>query len=227
MDTAALHSWNVTPQEAVQIQKRLQAQISLEDFSGPIHFIAGCDMSLRDDLNLGVAGIIIYSFPELREVERRHVTGKLSFPYVPGLLSFREAPVLIELFGRLEHSPDLIIFDGQGIAHPRGVGIASHMGLWLNKPSIGCAKSRLFGIYEEPGEKAGSFSELLSPEGGRVGTVLRTREKCRPVYISPGHKMSIERSVEIIGRCMDGYRIPKPTREADRYVGEIKRSVLK
>jgi len=223
----ALHSWEVTPREAVALQKELSTRVLLADQPAPPRLIAGCDMSIDAATESGIGGIIIYSFPDLKEIERRRVVKKLTFPYVPGLLSFREAPVLVELFDSLEHEPDLVIFDGQGIAHPRGVGIATHMGLWLNKPTIGCGKSRLFGIYDEPAAGKGSTAALLAPSGARMGTVLRTRDGCRPVFISPGHKVSIESAEKIVIQCLDGYRIPKPTREADQYVGEAKRNIFK
>lgn len=222
----ALHSWNMTPREAIALQKELRARLVLEDQSGTIRTIAGCDMAIDERTNSGIGGIILYTFPGMKEIERRYVLGRLEFPYVPGLLSFREAPVLLELFRGLTYEPDLIIFDGQGIAHPRGVGIASHMGLWLNKPTIGCAKSRLYGSFAEPGEKRGSMSPLATDDGARIGTVLRTRDGCRPVFISPGHLVSVQSSVDVILKCLDGFRIPKPTREADKYVAEVKREKL-
>lgn len=226
MTAEALHAWDVTPREAVALQNQLSSRVVLADDFGALRTIAGCDMAIDETKEKGVAGIIVYSFPDLKEIERRTAVKKLTFPYVPGLLSFREAPVLVELFASLRHDPDLVIFDGQGIAHPRGVGIATHMGLWLNKPAIGCAKSRLFGVYEEPARERGSAVPLLAPRGGRIGTVLRTRDGCRPVFISPGHRVSIESAEKIVAQCLDGYRIPKPTREADRYVGNAKREML-
>lgn len=222
-----LHSWDVTPREAIRLQKELSSRVVLSDDFGELRTIAGCDMSIDVSTESGIGGIIVYSFPDLKEIERRHVVKKLTFPYVPGLLSFREAPVLIDLFAALEHDPDLVVFDGQGIAHPRGIGIATHMGLWLNKPTIGCAKSRLFGLYDEPAPGRGSEAPLKTPSGAAIGTVLRTRDGCRPVFISPGHRISAGSASEIVKRCLDGYRIPKPTREADKYVAEAKREILK
>jgi deoxyribonuclease V len=151
------------------------------------------------------------------------VRRKLRFPYVPGLLSFREGPILVAAFGRLRIEPDVILIDGQGFAHPRRFGIASHLGLVLDTPTIGCAKSILVGEAEEPGGRSGSTSPLMH-QGERVGMALRTRDNVRPIYVSIGHRVSLESAVEIVARCTDGFRIPKPTREADHWVGELRRA---
>ncbi|MEW5995255.1 MAG: deoxyribonuclease V [Candidatus Zixiibacteriota bacterium] len=217
-----LHPWNVSPKEAMRIQAELRSQVVLERGFGEIGFIAGADIALDKDTNKGYAGVIVYRFPELIEVERRHAVENLTFPYIPGLLAFREAPVLLKAFAEVKQEPDVIVFDGQGLAHPRRVGIATHMGLLLDKPSIGCAKSRLIGRYEEPGAQAGQYTPLTD-SGETIGAVLRTRDNVNPVFISPGHKVDLSSSIEIIMKCVDGYRIPKPTREADHFVGEVKK----
>ena len=215
-----LHSWNVTPGEAIAIQEALRTRIRLRDTFAATHVIAGADMSI--DGNWGYGGVITYTFPRLEEIERRSVRMKLTFPYVPGLLAFREAPVLLAALELLSTEPDLLLFDGQGIAHGRRMGIATHMGILLNKPTIGCAKSRLVGTFEEPGADRGCYEPLVH-EGETVGAVLRTRKQVRPIFVSPGTGISLKTSISIVMRCLDGYRIPKPTREADHYVGIIKR----
>jgi len=215
-----LHSWNVTPGEAIAIQEALRTRIILRDTFAATHIIAGADMSIDGDWGYG--GVITYTFPRLEEIERRSVRMKLTFPYVPGLLAFREAPVLLAALELLSTEPDLLLFDGQGIAHGRRMGIATHMGILLNKPTIGCAKSRLVGTFEEPGSDRGCYEPLVH-EGETVGAVLRTRKQVRPIFVSPGTGISLKTSINIVMRCLDGYRIPKPTREADHYVGSIKR----
>jgi deoxyribonuclease V len=220
MKPLRLHSWNVTPGEAIAIQEALRTRIRLRDTFATTDVIAGADMSFDGDWGYG--GVITYAFPSLEEIERRSVRMKLKFPYVPGLLAFREAPVLLAALELLSTEPDLLLFDGQGIAHGRRMGIATHMGIVLNKPTIGCAKSRLVGTFEDPGAERGCYEPLM--HGGEpVGAVLRTRKQVRPIFVSPGTGISIKTSIRIVMQCLDGYRIPKPIREADHYVGSIKR----
>ncbi len=223
MKYVKLHLWDVTPGEAIAIQEMLRARITLHDTFSAIDVIAGADLSFDDDWGYG--GVITYTFPGLEEMERRSVRMKLNFPYIPGLLAFREAPVLLAAFELLSTEPDLLLFDGQGIAHGRRMGIATHMGILLNKPTIGCAKSRLVGTFEEPGTDKGCYAPLVHG-GETVGAVMRTRKKVRPVFVSPGTGVSLKTAVRIVLQCLDGYRIPKPTREADKYVGVIKRKSI-
>ena len=222
MDYKDLHPWDVTPKAAVGIQNNLKNRIQLKDSFGKIRVIAGADVAFDKSENQGYGGVIAYRFPELVEIERQGVIRPITFPYVPGLLAFREAPILLEAFASLETEPDMILFDGQGIAHFRRMGIATHMGIVLNKPTIGCAKSRLIGGYADPGEDVGSTSPLIDGED-TVGAVLRTRKKVRPIFVSPGTKISLETCIKVVLKCVDGYRIPKPTREADRYVAHLKK----
>jgi deoxyribonuclease V len=218
-----LHPWDVTPAEGKDIQNDLRKRVVLENDFSRVDMIAGADMSIDKSANEGFAGVIVYTFPELNEVERRHAHRKIAFPYIPGLLAFREAPVLLEAFAMLENEPDIIVFDGQGIAHPRWLGIATHMGLVLDKPTIGCAKSRLVGSFEEPGNEVGNYSPLVF--GGKtIGAVLRTKKNVNPIFVSQGHRIALKTCIDILLQCDDGYRVPKPTREADHFVGEIKRS---
>ncbi len=217
-----LHSWDVTPKQAIEIQRKLRDRIVLCGDGGKIRTVAGADCALDSTGEYIHAAIIVYRFPELVELERRVAKRKLSFPYVPGLLSFREAPVLLAAFSRLKTTPDVILFDGQGWAHPRRMGIACHLGLILDRPTIGCAKSRLIGEHAEPGQEKGSRARLVH-RGEVIGSVVRTRKAVRPVFVSVGHRIDLETAVEITLRCTDGLRIPKPAREADRLAGELKR----
>jgi deoxyribonuclease V len=224
MDYKDLHPWDVTPKAAVGIQNSLKSRIQLKDSFRKIRVIAGADVAFDKNSNQGYGGVIVYSFPELEEIERQGVTGPITFPYVPGLLAFREAPILLDAFSSLKTEPDIILFDGQGIAHFRRMGIATHLGIVLNKPTIGCAKSRLIGRYGEPGENVGSCSPLIHDQE-TVGMVLRTRKRVCPIFVSPGTKISLETCIEVVLQCVDGYRVPKPTREADRYVALLKKKL--
>lgn len=221
-----IHRWNVTPKEAISLQRELAERVRL---SGPRlepKTVAGADIALDRHKDEGIAAVIVYSYPGLVEIERRSARGNLTYPYIPGLLSFREAPILLKAFSKLQGTPDVVLFDGQGIAHPRGLGLASHMGLWLCIPTIGCAKSRLVGEHGEPGITRGSWTELEYERDGRrttIGACLRTRDRVKPIYVSPGHLIDIETSIDIVLGCLDKTRIPKPTREADRLVGQIAR----
>jgi len=161
----------------------------------------------------GRAAVVVLSYPELEPVAQSLAECPIQFKYIPGLLSFREVPPVLAAFEKLLVEPDLIIADGQGIAHPRRIGIASHLGLFLDKPTIGCAKSRLCGRYQEPEERAGSFSYLLD-DGEIIGAALRTKDKTRVVYVSPGHKIDLETSIHYVLSCCRGYRLPQPIRLA-------------
>jgi deoxyribonuclease V len=154
-------------------------------------------------------------------IEERTVVERASFPYIPGLLSFREGPALLKIFESIQHIPDVVIFDGQGIAHPRGVGMASHMGLFLDMPTIGCAKTRLVGRYGEVGKEVGDYTDLVLDDR-IVGSVLRTKKKVKPIFISPGHKIGIRKSADIVLRCCRGYKLPEPIRRAHLVVNEIR-----
>ncbi len=208
----------------MRLQERLRERVIVDDRFGEIHFVAGADLAFDPETDLAVAGVIVYRYPELAEVERRMARRKLRFPYVPGLLSFRESPVLIAAFARLRTEPDLILIDGHGRAHPRLFGIACHVGVMFDKPTIGCAKSLLVGDHAEPAWKAGATAPLLL-RGEQVGTVLRTRDGVKPIYVTTGHRVSLPSAVEIVKDCCDGFRIPKPTREADHYVRDLRREM--
>lgn len=214
--------WHLTPREAIREQERLRARLVLEDQFKEIRLVAGADLAFDPDTETAFAGVIVYRFPALEEIERRSARLKLQFPYVPGLLSFREGPALTAVFARLRNAPDLILIDGHGRAHPRLFGIACHMGVLFDKPTIGCGKSLLVGEHDMPATRAGSTAPLWY-QGERVGEVLRTRDGVKPIYVTVGHRVALATAVELIKRCCDGYRIPKPTREADHYVGVLRR----
>ena len=207
----------------MRLQETLRERVEREDRFGTLQFVAGADLAFDPETNLAFAGVIVYQFPQLREVERRMARRTLRFPYVPGLLSFRESPVLLAAFEQLRTEPDLILVDGHGIAHPRRFGIACHLGLLLDRPAIGCAKSILVGEAAEPGVRAGSTAPLVD-KGETVGIVLRTRDRVKPIYVTTGHRVSLESAVRIARQCLDGFRIPKPTREADHFVRDLRRA---
>jgi deoxyribonuclease V len=216
-------NWNLTPRAAMRLQERLRERVVLWDRVGRVRFIAGADLAFDPSTNLAFAGVIVYRFPKLDEVERQMAGRELRFPYVPGLLSFRESPALLAAFRRLRTEPDVILIDGHGLAHPRRFGIACHLGLLLDKPTIGCAKSLLVGAHGELGLKAGS-SAPLTHHGEQVGMALRTRDAVKPIYVTQGHRVSLATAVRLVQACVDGYRIPKPTREADHYVRDLRRA---
>jgi len=214
-----LHSWEVSPQEAIKIQKDLKSNISLKKSFNKIDKIAGVDVSYYQ--NKMIAGVIIFKFPNLKIIERQSFVASINFPYIPGLLTFREGPGILSAFKKIKNEPDIILFDGQGIAHPRRMGIATHLGLFLGKPTIGCAKSRLSGKYTSIGEQKGDYT--LLKEGEEVlGAVLRTRRRVKPVFISPGYKIDLLNSIAIILKCIVKYRLPVPVREAHIFVNQIR-----
>jgi len=220
-----LHRWNVTCREAVAIQQRLCGKLILRgrEDGDAIKRIAGADVSYGKDSDLFFAVVVLLTYPGLEPVEEKHAVEKAPFPYIPGLLSFREGPALLKAFAGLEQKPDLVIFDGQGIAHPRGLGLASHMGLFLDVPSIGCGKRRLVGHHEDVGGVKGDRVPLIFHER-TVGAVLRTRPGVKPVFVSPGHRIGLEGSVEVVLNCCRGYRLPEPVRKAHRAVNRLRQS---
>lgn len=211
MEYHALHSWDVTPEEARQLQNRLRAQVILTDRFGTINTVAGVDIGLKKDT--AIASVVVLSFPELQVVDSVVTASPVRFPYIPGLLSFREIPPLLTAFDQLKTIPDLIIVDGQGIAHPRRFGLASHLGLILDKPTIGCAKSRLCGQYNEPDSEQGAYTYLTDKEEV-IGAVIRTRTNVRVVYVSIGHRVSLDSARIWTLACCRGYRLPETTRYA-------------
>lgn len=211
----------MTPREAMRWQEHMRDRVIERDCFGAIRSVAGADMAFDPVTQMAVAGVVVFRFPSLEEVERVWACRKLRFPYVPGLLSFRESPVLLAAFAKLRTEPDLILIDGHGRAHPRFFGIACHIGVLFDKPVIGCGKSILVGAHDEPGREAGSTAPLVF-KGQCVGTALRTRDGVKPIYVTVGHRISLESAVRIVRQCTDGTRIPKPTREADHYVRRLR-----
>ncbi len=211
MQYRALHSWDVTPEEARRIQNGLRTQVVRADRFGRINTVAGVDIGLKNDI--ARASVVVLSFPELQVVDSVVTESPVRFPYIPGLLSFREIPPLLTAFTQLQTEPDLVVVDGQGIAHPRRFGLASHLGLILDKPTIGCAKSRLCGQYEEPESERGSYTYLMD-KGEVIGAVVRTRKNVQGVYISIGHRISLDSARTLTLACCRGYRLPETTRYA-------------
>ena len=222
MEIRHIHPWNVSVKEAIQIQRRLGVLIDLNDMPGSINYIAGTDISSSKKSDHIWAGVLMFSYPQLIKLEERWVEGKTDFPYIPGLLSFREIPLLLEALKQTEIDPDLIFCDGQGIAYPRGIGLASHLGLILNKPTIGCAKSRLVGDYSRVGDKKGDYS-FLRYKGNLVGVVLRTRTGVKPLFVSPGNKITLEKSFKMVLSCCIRYRVPEPIRQTHLMVKGLSR----
>ncbi|MEW6095793.1 MAG: deoxyribonuclease V [bacterium] len=216
-----LHSWKVTPIKARLIQDNLKDKIILENTLTKVNIIAGVDVCYNKDSNKLYGVVVNLKFNSLEIIEVRKTSATVTFPYVPGLLSFREGDCILKTFERLEIEPDVIIFDGQGIAHPKRLGIATHLGLWLNKPTIGCAKSRLVGEYKEPEREKGSYS-YLKVDNEIVGAVLCTRTGVKPVFISPGFKIDLATSLKIVLSCCKKYRLPEPIRQAHILAGRQK-----
>lgn len=212
--------WPTNAKEAIMIQQELRNKVQITDEFNTIECIAGIDCSYDIKSNLSFAIIVIMKLNELAPLEIVRAELPTSFPYVPGLLSFREIPVILDAFKQLKMHPDLLMVDGQGIAHPRRLGIAAHLGVLLDIPSIGVAKSKLTGQYQEPKLLKGSRSELTD-KGTKIGTVLRTKDKVKPLFISPGHRIGHESAVDLVLRCLTKYRLPEPTRIADK-ISKIK-----
>lgn len=202
-------------QDAVLIQQKMRDYVRVNDDFGIIKYIAGIDVGYDLQSNTSKAALVIMDMEKLMPLETVIATDLTPFPYIPGLLSFREAPVIIKALEQVKKKPDLLFIDGQGIAHPRGLGIASHIGVLTGYPSIGVAKSVLCGSYKEPGVKKGQ-SEPLIYKNNKIGTALRSRDNVKPLFISPGHKIGHESAVDFVHRCLTRYRLPEPTRIADK-----------
>lgn len=223
-----LHEWDLSYAEARQLQTELAGRVQVVPLRKEPHFIAGLDCAFSRDgkrifaaaVMLEVVGASGTSF-ELRLVETVSAEQETRFPYIPGLLSFREAPVCLEAAGKLSREPDLYVIDGQGLAHPRRLGLASHLGLFLEKPTIGCAKSRLIGAFDEPGEEKGAWNPLRD-RGEVIGAVVRARSRVKPIFVSVGHRCSLEDAIRLSLACTTRYRIPEPTRLAHQAVGRAK-----
>lgn len=213
----AIHSWSVTPKQAVQLQKMLAYQVITKGRLRKVNLIAGADLAFSPDKSHCIAGVVIWDIRNDEIVEQHVVRRKVRFPYVPGLLSFREAPAVLSVLRKIKHTPDVFMFDGQGYAHLRRFGLACHVGVWIDRPSIGCAKSLLIGEGQQPSRVKGSMTPLMH-NGVQIGVILRTRDSIKPVYVSVGHRVSLEDAAAITLNCCTKYRIPQPTRLADKLV---------
>ena len=218
MRVHTFHGWEVSVAKAREIQLSLAKRVVAENVVGKLGLVAGIDISAPHAQGVARGAVVILHYPELSVVEIQVVEGRVAFPYIPGLLSFRETPLILAACKKLHNVPDLILIDGQGIAHPRRLGLASHVGLLLDLPTIGCAKSILCGRHRPVGEEAGSHAELLD-NGEVIGAALRTKSGVRPVYVSVGHKTNLASALEWVAKCCRGYRLPEPTRLAHLAAG--------
>ncbi len=243
---AKRHAWRVAPGRARAIQEELRKEWEGADRLPEIRTVAGLDAAFvlagsqalkkrrsrwnaMREANRAIGCVVVFRFPEMEEVERASAVVPLYFPYIPGLLSFREIPVLLAALGKLRKLPDLLFCDGQGYAHPRRFGLACHLGVLLDRATIGCAKSLLVGTHAELGEEAGSWTPLVDEKAGgeRIGAVVRTRKGVRPIYVSQGHRVSLETAIRLTLQVADGVRIPRPIREADAFARERKQRFLR
>ena len=208
--------WALTPAEAVVLQHALRGQISLRDEINTVHTVAGIDVGFEDDGKVTRAAVVILMFPTLELIEYRIARLPTTFPYIPGLLSFRELPAVLEAMAKLSVEPDLLLCDGQGYAHPRHFGMACHLGLVCNIPSIGVGKSRLIGTHAPVADRRGACQPLLH-QNEKIGAVLRTRQNVKPVYVSIGHRISMATAIKYVLACAPRFRLPETTRLAHRY----------
>lgn len=213
MQFQSLHAWDVTPREAIAIQEELRELVIRQNRFGALRTVAGVDVGFEQDGKFTRAAVSVLSFPKLETQETIIARRPTSFPYVPGLLSFREVPAILEALSQLKTTPDLLMCDGQGMAHPRRVGLACHLGLLCDLPSIGVGKSRLIGENEQVGQERGQRQPLVD-NNELIGMVLRTRTGVKPVFVSIGHRVSLESAVEIVLQCTPKYRLPDPIRQA-------------
>ena len=218
----SLHPWDLTTTEARDLQVKLAAQVDTTCPLPPLHTVGGADVSYERRGKWLHAAVVVLRVGTWEVLDRSGIIAEARFPYVPGLLSFREAPAVIEAFSRLKVHPDVLICDGQGIAHPRRLGLASHIGLWLKIPTIGCAKSWLFGDHDDPGPERGDWCPL-SHNGETIGAVLRTRSRVKPLYVSPGHLCDLEGAMATITTTATQYRQPITTRLAHKLVNDLRR----
>ncbi|MBT2970190.1 MAG: endonuclease V [gamma proteobacterium symbiont of Ctena orbiculata] len=209
------HDWNLTPSEAVALQKRLRPRVIDRDCFGTLHRVAGVDVGFEAQGSITRAAVSVLSYPELQPLEASVARLPTTFPYIPGLLSFREVPAILQAIATLRHSPDIFLCDGQGMAHPRRFGIACHLGVYTDTPAVGVAKTRLTGSHGEVPQQKGGWVPLID-KGETIGAVVRTRNKVKPLYISVGHKISLQASISLVLACTTRYRLPETTRAAHR-----------
>ena len=225
MDVPALHAWDLTPREAIALQKSMASAVDLRKPLCGYTFVAGADCSYqRFCPDFYAAVVVLRSDNNWTIVDAAEAHGRCSFPYVPGLLSFREVPIVLEAFAKLKVRPDVVMCDGQGYAHPRRFGLACHLGTWLSIPTLGCAKTRLIGTHREPGKKPGSLAPLRD-KGEVIGSVVRTKFNTKPLYVSVGNHIDLPSAVRVVLESCQGYRIPEPTRQAHIHVNAMRRRV--
>ena len=222
-DYRPLHDWNLCPQQAIHLQQQLREQVHIAPLTTQVKTIAGADISFNKYSPLVYAAIVVLELPNLTIVEEAGAVSETTFPYVPGLLSFREIPALLEAWKKLTTEPDAVMLDGQGIAHPRRMGIAAHFGLCVDRPTLGCAKSVLVGKYQEPLAERGAWAPMVHRDEV-VGAALRTKTNVGTVFVSPGHRLDLTAAIEITLRCNGGYRIPEPTRRAHNLANVLRRA---
>ncbi|MCP9235686.1 deoxyribonuclease V [Lewinella sp. JB7] len=220
--TPALHDWNLDPQAAVQLQKELRERIRLEPLPGPVKLIGGADISFNLYSDIFHAAIVVLDYESLEVVESTYFTQTVDFPYIPGLLSFREIPTLLRAYEQLQQRPDVVMVDGHGIAHPRRMGIATHFGLVTGTPTLGCAKKILTGKFTAPGPDRGDASPIQAGSD-TLGYALRSKPKVKPVFVSPGHLLDLAGALEIARHCLRKHKLPEPTRMAHLLVNEHRR----
>lgn len=221
MHKPPLHRWDLTPREAIAVQQEIRTQVRIEPLTRPVETIAGADISFNKFSEKIYTGIVVLRLADLQIVETVGLRTTSKFPYVPGLLSFREAPSLLEAWEQLKIKPDVLMLDGQGLAHPRRLGIACHIGVWLDIPTLGCAKSILVGRHAELPFEAGSYAPLVD-KGEQVGVALRTKNKVAPVYVSAGHRLDLPTAIDLVLRTTTKYRQPEPTRQAHLLVNRLR-----
>jgi deoxyribonuclease V len=221
MASMILHGWDLTPTEAIEVQQRLRNLVRSEPLGREVVTVGGADVSFNKYSENIYAGIVVLSISNLQIIDSAGICSISKFPYIPGLLSFREVPALLEAWEQLKIKPDVLMLDGQGIAHPRRFGIACHTGVLLDIPTIGCAKSILVGRHGELESEAGSQTPLVD-RGEQIGVVLRTKKKVAPVYVSPGHLIDLPSAVEIVKRSVSKYRLPETTRQAHLLVNRLR-----
>ena len=225
-DNDTKHGWRVTPKDAISIQHKLKQSVTIVPFDRPISVIAGADISCSKNDPYLYAGVIVFSYPDLEIIDSVYAKVETNFPYIPGLLSFREIPALLECFKKIRNIPDITIVDGHGIAHPRKMGIASHLGVLLNIPTIGCAKKHLYGVYDEPGTPCES-SPLHDPSTHEIiGYAHKPKAGSNSLIISPGHLVSTDDALSIVKGCLRGYKLPEPTRYAHNYVNLFRKGLI-
>jgi deoxyribonuclease V len=225
MNRIPAHNWNISFQEAREIQEDLARQVQIHPLDSEIRHVAGFDVSYLKKDNTVIGGMVVLEYPSLHVIDKFITTDRIHFPYIPGYLSFREAPIILKLIEKYHHLTDLFMFDGHGIAHPRRLGIAAHIGVISGKPSIGCAKKRLIGEYSEPGKRKGENTRLMDRQE-EIGRVLRTKKGIKPVFVSVGNLINLPEAVQLTLNCCTRYRLPEPTRLAHLTVTTFRRQQI-